>query len=217
MEVKTVKIKWAENELSQNTHVVEFDNACILIDAGCSLERIREINNKPIKAVFLTHGHFDHIKSIEEYNDLNIPIYANKKILELLNDEQKNASQQFNQPCRFNIDNIEFVENNEEIEIDNHIIKCLYTPGHSIDSMCYLLDDEILFSGDTIFSVAVGRDDLPTGNTKQLIESLEHILNLGYKTLFTGHGRPSDKFEQKTNIPKWIDYLKKGEQNICQK
>ncbi len=217
MEVKTIKIKWAENELSQNTHIVEFENSCIVIDAGCGVETVKEISNKPIKAVFVTHSHFDHVKDIEEYDKLNIPIYANKHIMEMLNDEIKNASLLFNQPCKFKVDNIIFVENNEDVKIENHTIKCIYTPGHSIDSMCYLLDNETLFSGDTVFSVAVGRDDLPTGNTTQLIESLNLILNLDYKSLFTGHGRPSDKEEQQTNIPKFIDYLKNKEKNICQR
>ena len=178
MNIKTIKIKWAENELSQNTHVIEFKNSCIVIDAGCSLEKIKEISQKPIKAVFLTHGHFDHIKNIEEYNKLNIPIYAHKNIMEMLNNETKNASLLFNQPCKFKVENLQFVEDNEELEIDNHIIKCLHTPGHSVDSMCYLLEDEALFSGDTVFSVAIGRDDLPTGNTQELIKSLNKILNL---------------------------------------
>lgn len=207
MNINTVKIKWTENELSQNTHIVELENSCIIIDAGCSFERVEQISNKPIKAVFLTHGHFDHIKNIEEYDKLNIPIYAHKNILELLDDETKNASLLFNQTCRFKIKNLNFVEDNEIIEIDKHNVKCLHTPGHSTDSMCYLLDEETLFSGDTVFSVAVGRDDLPTGNTNELIKSLNRILNLDYKQLFTGHGRPSERREQKTNIPKWIDYL----------
>ena len=217
MNVNTIKIKWAENELSQNTHVVEFENSCIIIDVGCSIEKVKEISNKPIKAVFITHGHFDHIKNIEEYNKLNIPIYAHKNILELLEDEYRNASLLFNQPYKYKLQNINFVEDNEEIEIEKHIVKCLHTPGHSIDSMCYLLDNETLFSGDTVFSVAIGRDDLPTGNTQELIKSLNKILNLDYKQLFTGHGRPSDKDEQKTNIPKWLNYLRKGEQKICQR
>jgi len=131
----------------------------------------------------------------------------------MLNDEYKNASMLFNQPCTYQIENLQFVEDDDQIVIDNHIIKCLHSQGHSIDSMCYLLDDQTLFSGDTVFSVAVGRDDLPTGNTKELIKSLNRILNLDYKTLFTGHGRPSDKEEQKTNIPKWIDIL--SNQIIC--
>ena len=207
MDIKTIKIKWAENELSQNTHVIEFDNSCIVIDAGCSVETIKEKTTKPIKAVFLTHGHYDHIKCVEEYDKLNVPIYANGYISELLNDQYKNVSLLFNQPCKFNVKNIKFVEDNDIVEIENHTIKCIYTPGHSIDSMCYLFDDEILFSGDTVFSVAVGRDDLPTGDTQELIESLKEILNLDYKTLFTGHGRPSDKEEQNINIPKWIEIL----------
>ena len=208
MQIKTLKIKWAEGALKQNTHIVEFENGCIVIDAGCPLDEINEITNKQIKAVFVTHGHFDHIKNIEEYDKLNVPIYASKHALEVLNDETKNASNLFNQPYKFNVKNLIIVEDNEEVEIDNHIIKCLLTQGHSIDSMCYLLDDEILFSGDTAFSVAVGRTDLPTGNKQELIKSLNRILNLDYKTLFTGHGRPSDKQEQKQNIPKWIDYLR---------
>lgn len=208
MKVQTVKVKWAENELSQNTHVVEFENGCIVIDAGCPISKIKEITTKPILAVFVTHSHFDHIKNIEEYDKLNIPIYAHKSAVEMLTDEVKNASLIFNQPCRFNVKNIEFVEDNEIIETNNHTIQCLHTPGHSADSISYLLDNETLFSGDTVFSVAVGRDDLPTSNTNQLIKSLNKILNLNYISLFAGHGRPSDKQEQQTNIPKWLDYLK---------
>ena len=212
MNIQTIKIKWAENELSQNTHIVEFENSCVVIDAGCSVEKIKSITNKPIKAVFITHGHFDHILYIEEFDKLNIPIYANKHILELLEDDTKNASLMFGCSKTFKVKNLNFVSDNQEIEIDGYIIKCLYTPGHSVDSMSYIIDNN-LFSGDTLFSVAVGRDDLPTSNTLELIKSLKRILNLDYNFLYTGHGRPSDKVEQKTNIPKWIDYLSKGVNN----
>ena len=217
MNIKTIKVKWAENELSQNTHIVELEDGCILIDAGCKLEEIKKITDKPIKAVFITHAHFDHIKNIEEYDNLNVPIYASKNILELLNDEVKNASLLFNQPCIYKINNLVTLEGSEVIEFEGHTIKCLHTPGHSVDSMCYLLDNETLFSGDTVFSVAVGRDDLPTSNTNQLIRSLNKILNLDYNSLFAGHGRPSDKQEQNTNIPKFVEYLKNKENKICQR
>ena len=210
MDIKTIKIKWAENELSQNTHIVEFENSCVVIDAGCSVEKIKSITNKPIKAVFITHGHFDHILYIEEYDKLNIPIYVNEHILELFEDQTKNASLMFGCSKTFKVKNLNFVCDNQEIEIDNHKIKCLCTPGHSVDCMSFIIDNN-LFSGDTVFSVAVGRDDLPTSNTLELIKSLKRILNLDYNFLYTGHGRPSDKVEQKTNIPKWIDYLNKKE------
>ena len=210
MNVYSTKLKCLGNELGQNTHVIEFENCCVVIDTGCSVEKIKTITNKPIKAVFITHGHFDHILYIEEYDKLNIPIYANKHILELLEDPTKNASLMFGCGKTFKVNNIKFVDDNQDIEIENYIIKCLYTPGHSIDSMSFIIDNN-LFSGDTVFSVAVGRDDLPTSNAQELIKSLKRILNLDYNLLYTGHGRPSEKCEQKTNIPKWIDYLSRKE------
>lgn len=207
MKINTIKIKWAENELSQNTHLIEFENTCVLVDAGCNVEQIKSLTDKPIKAILITHGHFDHIKDIEEYDRHDIPIYAHRTITEMLTDEYMNVSKFFNQPKIYNIDNIQFVDDNQILKIDGHVIKCIYTPGHSIDGMCYLVDDEYLFSGDTVFSVAVGRDDLPTASTNQLINSLKRVLDLDYKYLYTGHGRPSSKEEQKQNIPKWIKAL----------
>ena len=214
MNINTIKVKWAENELSQNTHVVEFENFCIIIDAGCTINQIKQITNKPIKEVLVTHGHFDQIKIIKEYDSLNIPIYAHKAVLEMLFSKTNNVSLMFNQPETYRINNLHLLEDGDELKFADNQIDCLHTQGHSIDSMCYMLNNEILFSGDTVFSVAVGRDDLPTGNTKELIKSLNKILNLDYNLLYAGHGRPSNKQEQNQNIPKWIDYLsKKGEFN----
>jgi glyoxylase-like metal-dependent hydrolase (beta-lactamase superfamily II) len=196
-----------ENEFGQNTYIVEFEDCCVIIDAGINIKNIKSITNKPITAVFITHGHFDHIKNIEDYDELNVPIYANKHIIEMLRDENKNASKLFNQFCIYKVENLKFVQDAEKIKINEHTIKCLQTKGHSIDGVCFLIDDEMLFSGDTLFADSVGRTDLPTGNTNELIKSLNLILNLDYKTLYSGHGRPSVKEEQKTNIPKYINYL----------
>ena len=208
MDIKTVKIKWSENQLKQNTHIIEFDNGCVLVDAGCSVEEVYQVTDKPIKAVLITHAHFDHIKNISEYDNLNIKIYAHKAVLEMLNNPENNASSLFYQPTKYKINNLHLLADQDELDIGEINVKCLYTPGHSVDSSCYLINDEYLFSGDTVFSIAVGRTDLSTGNTKQLIESLKRIQNLNYNTLHSGHGRVSNKQEQNTNIPKWIEALK---------
>ena len=62
-------------------------------------------------------------------------------------------------------------------------------------------------------SVAVGRTDLNTGNINLLIKSLQRIQNLNYNTLFSGHGRVSNKEEQNINIPKWIKALEEMKQS----
>ena len=213
MKTQIVKTKWAESELKHNTYVIEFEDGCLLVDAGCPIEEIKNLTNKPIKAVLITHAHFDHIRNIEEFDNSKIKIYAHKSVLEMLNNETNNASNLFNQPKKYKINNLYLLEDQDELEICNLHIQCLYTPGHTIDSVCYLIDGEHLFTGDTAFSVAVGRTDLPTGNTACLIKSLNRILNLNYGTMYAGHGRLSDKQEQQTNIPKWINYL--NNENLC--
>ena len=212
MNIKTVKIKWAEGELKQNTHIIEFNDGCVVIDAGCSLQEVKQLTNKPIKAVFLTHAHLDHIKCIQEYDNLNIKIYAHKAILEMLNNTTNNVSLLFNKPTKYKINNLNLLMDEDELNIGDLTIKCYHTPGHSIDSMCYLINNEYLFSGDTVFSIAIGRTDLPTGDASQLIKSLRRIQNLNYNTLHSGHGRVSNKQEQNLNIPKWIKALEENKQ-----
>ena len=211
MNIQTIKTIWAEGELKQNTHIIIDDDSCIVVDAGCSIEQVRTVCDLPIKAVLLTHGHFDHIQYVEEYDRLGIPIYASEYILEMLTDTKKNVSY-WHTPEAFEINNLITLKDNQEIILDKHEVKCYYTPGHSIDSMCYLVDGRYLFSGDTVFSVAVGRTDLPTGDMDTLIQSLNRVLSIEFEELYTGHGRSSKKEEQMTNIPKWIERLK--EMNI---
>ena len=74
--------------------------------------------------------------------------------------------------------------------------------------MSYLIDDEYLFSGDTLFSVAIGRLDLPTSDTLDMVKSLNLIKDLPFNYMYTGHGRNSTKQEQIDNIEHWLNYLK---------
>lgn len=210
MQVQTIKTTWAIGQLKQNTYIVSNDEGCILIDAGCSLEEVRAVCDKPIKAVFLTHGHFDHVLKIEEYDKFGIPLYANEKTQNFFKDYNLNAS--FVPECVFSVGNIVPVKDGDEIEVLGMKIKCFETPGHSADSMCFLIKNT-LFSGDTVFSVAVGRTDLLSGNIDEQIKSLTKVKELEYETLFSGHGRASTKEEQNTNIDKWINILKEMKGN----
>ena len=55
-------------------------------------------------------------------------------------------------------------------------MKVIHTPGHTKGSCCYFLEEQkVLFSGDTLFMESVGRADLPTGNEKDLMQSVREI------------------------------------------
>ena len=216
MKVHQIKNDWYPGEMKVNTYVVEFDDFCIVVDAQAPLRSVRELTNKPIKAVFITHGHHDHIMSIEEYDELDVPIYANEHIVEMLNDPVKNVSNLVGSPTIYRIKHLNKMYEDYMIMVGGNAIYAYYTPGHSIDSMSYLVDDT-LFTGDTLFSIAVGRVDLPTGSPEELIESLNKLKTLKFEDAYCGHGRKTNRAEQTTNIYKWQNYLKneiKANQNV---
>ena len=69
-------------------------------------------------------------------------------------------------------------------------IQAIHTPGHTKGSCCYYIADEnVLMSGDMLFYESVGRSDLPTGSTAQIVQSLHKLLKaLPDETdVFPGH------------------------------
>ena len=77
---------------------------------------------------------------------------------------------------------------NETLKLNNHRIKALYTPGHTIDSYSYLLDDRI-FTGDVLLIRATGRTDCQGGNSRESYDSIfNKILKLPDETqVFPAH------------------------------
>jgi hydroxyacylglutathione hydrolase len=64
------------------------------------------------------------------------------------------------------------------------------TPGHSPGSIClYWEKEKVLFSGDTLFYMGVGRTDLYGGNLEMLEKSLQTLARLEIEYLIPGHGQ----------------------------
>ena len=84
-------------------------------------------------------------------------------------------------------------------------MQTLVTPGHTAGSACYLFTDEEgnqhLFTGDTLFAGSMGRTDFPTGDLRQMRESLRRLANLdGDMPVYAGHNEPTTlAVERKTN------------------
>lgn len=205
--VVLIKSQWCDTELKENTWIVIGNESCVVIDAGSPIEKVKKLTNLKIVGVFITHGHCDHISYIEEYDKSNIPIYINKKTYDFLLDSDKNATKLFNKDIVYHCNNLKFVDDGDVVKFDDYIIKCFTTPGHTEDGMSYLFDEKYLFSGDTLFSICVGRYDLLTGDKKVLLDSIKKLDTINYQQLCPGHGRASSKQEQISNVKHWISVL----------
>lgn len=120
-----------------------------LRDVDVYIQKAAEMGVK-IKYIFETHFHADFVSGhLELSKKTGAPIVYGP---------QTNA--------KFDI---HLAKDGEEFSIGNLKIKTLHTPGHTLESTCYLLYNEAgnpycIFTGDTLFVGDVGRPDLFSGN-----------------------------------------------------
>ncbi|MDO5157055.1 MAG: MBL fold metallo-hydrolase [Eubacteriales bacterium] len=166
---------------------------CVVFDPADQAHELKEIFDTPsfqLKAIFLTHGHIDHIGAVKDLKDMyGVPVYASKEENEqVLGKLEANLSAMFGNPMTLQAD--EILHDEEEVSILGTTIKCILTPGHTAGGMCYYIEElESLIAGDTLFCGSVGRTDFPTGNGAVLENSIrEKLFTLPENTkVFPGH------------------------------
>lgn len=165
---------------------------CIIIDPGASgqkiAERIKDAGYTPT-AVLLTHGHFDHAGAAKTLSDIfSIPVYAHESEKETLADPQKNVGFLIGANESYHADI--YLKDEQVIELADFSIKVIHTPGHTEGGCCYYIaDEDILFSGDTLFAQSVGRTDFPGGSMSAIVRSIrEKLMRLpDDTTVYPGH------------------------------
>lgn len=164
----------------------------ILIDAGDEAEKILkniERNKIEVKAVYVTHGHFDHVLAVRELKEyLGCRFYIHREDLDILKKAATSYKDIIGVECSEPPMPDEYVEDGDVVDVGESEIKVLHTPGHTPGSVSYVLDGAI-FTGDTLFAGAVGRHDLSGGNLQQLLNSLIKLLSLPEDySVYPGHG-----------------------------
>ncbi|MDD2773191.1 MAG: MBL fold metallo-hydrolase [Elusimicrobiales bacterium] len=148
---------------------------CLIVDPSWEPEKLRAAaaaEGAAIKALLLTHGHFDHSRKIAELAADAAEAYVEESDLPMLEADRRLFTT-FRGDCSLSAAGFE--------------IRVIHTPGHSPGSVCYLAEGN-LFTGDTLFVDEVGRVDLPGSSPEAMYSSLLKIAQLPPETIIhPGH------------------------------
>ncbi len=138
------------------------------------INKIEKLNLKP-KYVLLTHAHADHTMALNEIVEkYNINVIANKKEKNMIEGKVNDYADVFGlKTIEKPLDKFIYLKDGEIIKLGNDEIKMIHTPGHTVGSVCYyIVNQNMLLTGDTLFKDCFGRCDLATGSIDDMIKSL---------------------------------------------
>ena len=180
------------------------ENSCAIIDPGFSSERERDVfyrfieNRKlSVKAILLTHGHFDHIFGAAQAAEFyGAPIYMHPSDEVIIKEANPMLCDAFGLPvpADFSPESgtlLHAIREGDVIEVGNLRFEVIETPGHTPGGVCYLeRSEKILFSGDTLFAGSIGRTDNQWADYDALMSGIfTKLMELdGDITVIPGHG-----------------------------
>lgn len=203
------------NHFAENAFVVWEDKSkqCAIVDFGAKnqVEKQKvyqyiEDNELKVKYLLLTHAHVDHFCGFKDAcQKYNLPLTMSDKAKEVIRLSCSQAEAMgFGKVDMEGVD-FNFIKAGSEIVLeDDYIIKTLETSGHCPGSLAYYSkQDNIVFVGDAIFNLSIGRTDLYGGDLDELVSNVKrNILSLPLDTVIAcGHGPLTDVEYERSNNP----------------
>ena len=176
---------------------------CVIIDCGAFYDEEKEaihqyISDNRLWPVHLlaTHGHLDHnLGNANMMNQYGLKVEICTDDRQLVEHLPEQASSLFGIQISEQQPPVgRLLSNGDTISFGNHTLHVLLTPGHSHGSaLFYCKEEHVVFSGDTLFRMSIGRTDFPEGSWAQMEQSLKQVIaNLPPDTIIhPGHGPQS--------------------------
>ena len=156
-------------------------------DEASRIVRLLEEQGATVKAILLTHTHFDHMLAVSDLQQATgAPLLVHEADAPALFNEALSLVPAYLQPYVLKADRV--LQDGDTVEIGSLTLTVMHTPGHTRGSCCYRCGD-LLISGDTLFAGSMGRTDLPGGDTAAMFRSLCRLSELPDETrVIAGHG-----------------------------
>jgi hydroxyacylglutathione hydrolase len=159
-------------------------NKAALVDPSFNAENAIEFieaNDLEVKFIINTHHHSDHTGDnprVKKKYQCEIIAAAAEGVKDVTGADK-------------------FVKDGEELMLGELKLKFIHTPGHTLDGLCVVVDEEALITGDTLFIGDCGRTDLLDGNLAQMYKTLnEKIKPLpDYLKVYPGHDYGDKPFD----------------------
>ena len=173
---------------------------CVVIDPGYDPEYILDFMKKyylTAKAIFLTHGHFDHVGGVKQLAEaFGCPVYIHSAELTL-------PETMTGGPLYCN----HYYDHGDAPVIGGVVYQIFHTPGHTPGCVC-IQAENYLFTGDTLFAGSCGRVDFPGSSPEAMERSLAMLAAIpGDMVVLPGHGEISSLMEERRFNPYLKDLL----------
>ncbi len=184
----------------------------MIIDPGAEADAILRVVQQArlaISAVLITHAHIDHVgalREVKERTNAQFAIHEAERGL-LLSSPMRMLTSLGISPVKSPPRPDRLLRDGDFIDLDGLRFRVLHTPGHSAGGIC-LCGHAVVFTGDTLFNLGVGRTDFPGMSHQRLMKSIQQKLMVlpDETVVYPGHGPPTTIGDERRGNPFLQDY-----------
>ena len=192
--------------LQENAYLVidRVSRDAAMVDPGDDADRLIEAveqANVRLRAIWLTHAHFDHVGAVRALRTrFEVPVFLHEEDVPMF---EAGPFQAASWGLPFDGDEVpaERFTEGQGLRLGELSFTVMHTPGHSPGHVT-LLGHGIALVGDCLFAGSIGRTDLPMANGPAMAQSLERIVALPPETrVLPGHGPATTVGEERRSNP----------------